>query len=149
MRLGGNRGKNSTSDCRLGTTLVVRAYAKEYAPGEDVFLQGSTDRNMFVILSGEAEVVLDVKGDKETILATLGTSEIFGEAAYAGNVARTATVRVPGNSKEPLKVLMLEQERVASAMRSYPRIHALLNRNISAILAGRLANMGEQLSTRD
>lgn len=128
---------------------ILLSYAKEYAPGEDVFLQGSTDRNMFVILSGAAEVVLDVKGDKETILATLGTSEIFGEAAYAGNVARTATVRVPGNSKEPLKVLMLEQERVASAMRSYPRIHALLNRNISAILAGRLANMGEQLSTRD
>lgn len=128
---------------------ILLSYAKEFEPGEDVFLQGSTDRNMYVILSGKAEVVLGVKDGKETLLATLGTSEIFGEAAYAGNVARTATVRVPENSKEPLKVLMLEQERVASAMRSYPRIHALLNRNISAILAGRLANMGEQLSTRD
>ena len=127
---------------------ILLSYAKEFQPGENVFLQGSTDRNLYVILSGKAEVIHGAKGKKETLLATLGTSEIFGEAAYAGNVARTATVRVPSGIDEPLKVLMLEQERVAAAMRSYPRIHALLNRNISAILAARLANMGERLSAR-
>ncbi|NOQ34990.1 MAG: cyclic nucleotide-binding domain-containing protein, partial [Methylococcaceae bacterium] len=116
--------------------VILLSQVREYQAGEIVIQQGDLGDKLFIVISGESEIILH-EGHKKRLIAQLGWGEIFGEAGYAGNVTRTATVRVPVDGK-PLQVIMLNQEQVQSAMRFYPRLHAKLNHNISRILAQRL-----------
>lgn len=63
-----------------------------FEPGQVIVKQGDIGRNLFIIQSGEVEVVREDAGT-ETLLTTLGAGEHFGEAAVFQNVRRTATVR--------------------------------------------------------
>lgn len=63
-----------------------------FEPGQTIVKQGDIGRNLFIIQSGEVEVVHETP-EGETLLATLGPGEHFGEAAVFQNVRRTATVR--------------------------------------------------------
>ncbi|MBL6985964.1 MAG: MMPL family transporter, partial [Methylobacter sp.] len=117
--------------------VILLSKMREYKPGETVVQQGEMGSELFIILSGTVEVTYH-DGDHEKLIAQLGWSDSFGEAGYAGNVARTASVIVSEGS-EPLRVVMLNQDQVESAMRFYPRLHAKLNHNISKALARLLA----------
>ena len=116
--------------------VILLSQVREYHPGEIVIQQGDVGDKLFIVIAGESEIILHEEGRKK-LIARLGWGEIFGEAGYAGNATRTATVRVPINS-HPLQVIMLNQQQVQSAMRFYPRLHAKLNSNICKILAQRL-----------
>ncbi len=116
--------------------VILLSQVREYQSGEIVIQQGDVGDKLFIVIAGESEIILHEEGRKK-LIARLGWGEIFGEAGYAGNATRTATVRVPINS-QPLQVIMLNQQQVQSAMRFYPRLHAKLNSNICKILAQRL-----------
>jgi len=69
------------------------AIAKEhFEPGEEVFHQGDLGDRIYIIVSGEADVVRSADtGDR--VLARLGPGEYFGEMAVLGESTRGATVR--------------------------------------------------------
>ncbi len=75
---------------KLGTSQgVVQAH---FEPGESVFRQGDLGDCLYIILSGEAEVVHEDNGT-DKVLARLGPGEYFGEMALLNEKTRGASIR--------------------------------------------------------
>ena len=60
----------------------------EYAPGDVIFAEGDPGDKMYVIRSGEVEILLDGR-----VLEVLTSGGIFGEMALIDGAARAATAR--------------------------------------------------------
>jgi CRP-like cAMP-binding protein len=69
-----------------------------YEDGEIVFHEGEVADAVFVILEGEAEIVVETAG-KQLAVGTLGKDELFGELAVLNNAPRSATLRAKGHLK--------------------------------------------------
>jgi NADH dehydrogenase len=65
---------------------------EHFEPGQIVFREGEVGDRVYIILSGEAEVVRET-AEGEVALARLRAGEYFGEMALLNETARTATVR--------------------------------------------------------
>jgi NADH dehydrogenase len=65
---------------------------EHFEPGQDVFKQGDLGDRIYIILSGEADVILQRDG-QEQALARLQAGEYFGEMALLNQTRRGATVR--------------------------------------------------------
>jgi len=78
--------------------VFAKQLGKTFRDGEIIFEEGSTGRDMFVIQSGQVEIVTG-KGEAETVLAVLGKGEIFGEMALFERLPRSATVRAKGSAR--------------------------------------------------
>jgi NADH dehydrogenase len=76
LNLGGGRG----------------ATQAHYEPGETVFEEGDTGDSLFMILSGQVEVVKRFGGEQQ-VVRTLGPGEYFGEMALLGRHPRSAGTR--------------------------------------------------------
>ncbi len=70
---------------------VARAH---FEPGQVVFRQGEMGNKVYVVISGEVEVVQEDPGARETVIGRVGPGEFFGEMALIQNVPRTAPARV-------------------------------------------------------
>lgn len=62
---------------------------------QTLFEQGSAGDAAYIIIDGEADVLIDT-GGKSALVATLGRNDIIGEIAILCDVPRTATVRAKG-----------------------------------------------------
>jgi NADH dehydrogenase len=78
-------------DVRIVEPHGVRSMMFE--PGQPIVRQGEVGRSMYAIWKGDAEVVHTDADGVETVLATLGPGDHFGEVAVFENRRRTATVR--------------------------------------------------------
>ena len=63
-----------------------------FEAGEMIFHEGELARNFYTILEGSVQVIHQDQG-QETLLATLGRGEFFGEMALLQGVRRTASIR--------------------------------------------------------
>jgi NADH dehydrogenase len=77
---------------------------QHFEAGDSVFHQGDLGDNVYVIRSGECEVLRD-----NHCLAVLGAGEYFGEMAVIGDVTRNATVR----ARTALDVLLIPKHDFA------------------------------------
>ncbi len=66
---------------------------KRVRAGETVFRQGDFPDRLYVIGTGEVEVIREDPLHGEISLARLGAGEVFGEMGILGNTPRTATIR--------------------------------------------------------
>jgi CRP-like cAMP-binding protein len=71
---------------------MAAALGKSYNAGETIVRQGELGRCMYVIESGQVEVIHEA-GDGETRLAILSPGEFFGEMSVFDQAERSATVR--------------------------------------------------------
>ncbi len=74
---------------------VVREAAvarQHFEAGEVVFLQGDLGDSVYLIQSGECDVLREANG-RQSPIATLGPGDYFGEMALLNDVTRNATVR--------------------------------------------------------
>jgi hypothetical protein len=110
----------------------------EVAGGVRLIEQGAMDRSMYLVLSGELEVVRR-DGAAERRVATLRPGDVFGEIGFIRATRRTADVRSLG----PVSVLRFDHEKLQKDLIFFPHIMAKLNYNISGILGQRLAEMVE------
>lgn len=67
-----------------------------FKDGEVIIQQGESGDCMYVIQEGNAEV-FHREGDKEILLAALGSEDVFGEMALFEKNVRSATVRAKGD----------------------------------------------------
>ena len=67
--------------------IIAAATEVDVKAGTVLVREGGTDRDLFVILRGEAAVTQKAKR-----LTTLGTGDFFGELAFLDHSPRTATV---------------------------------------------------------
>jgi len=62
----------------------------EFEVDEVIFEEGSTGRELFVVLDGKVDIA-KVKGAGKTVIVTLGKGEFFGEMAVIDGSSRSAT----------------------------------------------------------
>jgi uncharacterized protein len=108
----------------------------EFEKGELLVEQDTIGRNMYLILSGEAEVIRK-NSDESNSLAILKPGQVFGEVGYIRETERTANVV----ATEKVSALRFDYERMEKDLKFFPNIVAKLNFNISCILGERLADM--------
>lgn len=70
--------------------MAIEKCINEFGVGEVIFEEGSTGRELFVVLDGEVEIV-KINDTSKTVIVTLGKGEFFGEMAVIDGSARSAT----------------------------------------------------------
>ncbi|HEX5474610.1 MAG TPA: FAD-dependent oxidoreductase [Vicinamibacterales bacterium] len=90
---------------------------EHYEPGQDIVREGELGRSLYVIWTGEVEVLRHEDGVERT-LAVLGPGQHFGERAVFQNVRRTATVRAR-TQVELLSLGEREAQALSTAMRPF------------------------------
>ncbi len=68
-------------------------FQKTFAPGDLIVEEGRTGNGLYVVMSGEVEVVKGLGTSDQRVLARRGAGEVFGEMALLGEWPRTASVR--------------------------------------------------------
>jgi ABC-type lipoprotein export system ATPase subunit len=66
---------------------------RTYAPGAPIIAQGDPADRFYIITNGQVEVLLHHPGGQETVVATLGAGQYFGEIGLLRGGPRIATVR--------------------------------------------------------
>lgn len=118
---------------------VLISEFQEFKQGDVLVEQDTQGRDMYLILSGKAEVVHD-DGKESIKLADLLPGQTFGEIGYIREARRTASVV----AVEDVTALRFNYERMQKDLKYFPNIVAKLNFNISYILGERLAEMVEK-----
>ncbi len=70
--------------------MTIEKCINEYDASEVVFEEGSTGRELFVVLEGKIDIVKNSGADR-TVIVTLGKGEFFGEMAVIDGSSRSAT----------------------------------------------------------
>jgi CRP/FNR family transcriptional regulator, cyclic AMP receptor protein len=70
--------------------MAIEKCINEYGVGDVIFEEGSTGRELYVVLDGEVEIA-KVNGGSKTVIITLGKGEFFGEMAVIDGSSRSAT----------------------------------------------------------
>jgi hypothetical protein len=115
---------------------ILISELQEFAPQDLLLEQGTYGRSLYLILSGDVEVVRHDGGESRR-LARRGAGDVFGEVGYVREIQRTADVR----AVTPVQALRFDYDRMKRDLRYFPRIVAALNFNISRILGERLAEV--------
>ncbi|HUG89376.1 MAG TPA: FAD-dependent oxidoreductase [Planctomycetaceae bacterium] len=91
-----------TVQLNLGSSKAISQL--HFEPGEAIFRQGDLGDSLYIILEGEADVIVEQNGSERTV-ARLKAGEYFGEMALLKQKTRTATVRCA----TPMSLLALGQ----------------------------------------
>jgi CRP/FNR family cyclic AMP-dependent transcriptional regulator len=70
--------------------MTIEKCIKEYDVDDVIFEEGSTGRELFVVLDGKVDIA-KIDGRNKTIIVSLGKGEFFGEMAVIDGSARSAT----------------------------------------------------------
>jgi predicted RND superfamily exporter protein/CRP-like cAMP-binding protein len=123
--------------------VILVSDVRNYAASEAIVRQGAKEREMYVLLEGKADVFRR-QGDGSTEkLRQLSTGDVFGEIGLMGATGRTADVI----AAEPVSTLVVEWNSIDRVARYFPRIASHLFRNISSIVAERLAATEERVTS--
>ena len=93
--------------------VATKSYMEKYEEGESVLEQGQGAKNLYVIISGEVEVVKNFNKINE-----LHSGDFFGEIAIVAKTKRTATI----NTITPLNVLVFSEESFNELIEKYPKM---------------------------
>jgi CRP/FNR family transcriptional regulator, cyclic AMP receptor protein len=114
----------------LSTLLTV-----ETPPaGETLFREGEDANAMFVVMSGEVEVLKKSKRSVEARVAVLGPGDWFGEMSIVDIQPRSATVR----ALAPSRLLRISSADLDALYRHDLRSYAIIILNLARELSRRL-----------
>jgi len=122
--------------------LAELSKLRRYAPGDIVFEEGDLGDSLYVIVSGQLEVVKRVEPSGERLLATLKDRDFFGEMSLVDKEYRSATVR----ARSDAQLLQLSAENLIAFRRTYKDGFAFLLINIARVLSGRLRETNQLLA---
>jgi CRP-like cAMP-binding protein len=120
-------------DAVLGD-FVAKLPVLELDAGATVFREGEGGREMFVVLTGEMEVLKLSKRQHDTRVAVLGPGDWFGEMSILDVMPRSATVRVLA----PSRMIRLGAQELDTLYRRDVKSYALLVLNIAREMSRRL-----------
>jgi hypothetical protein len=70
--------------------MAIEKCINEFDAGDVIFEEGSTGRELFVVLDGQVEIA-KITGAARSVIVTLGKGEFFGEMAVIDGSSRSAT----------------------------------------------------------
>jgi len=103
-----------------------------FAAGETIFTEGTTGREMYVVLEGS----VDIRVGNKTLDVT-GPGGVFGEMALIDSSARSATAI----AKDDCTLVPVDEKQFLRMVERTP----LFTLNVMQILAGRLRRMDSML----
>jgi len=109
---------------------------KEYKNGEVIIKQGESENCMYVIQSGEVEVLRDNNGT-EVRLAIRKAGDFFGEMALFSKEVRSATIRAVGNAR----VLTVDRKNLLNSIQKDPSLAF----RIIETLSKRIRDLSEEI----
>jgi CRP/FNR family transcriptional regulator, cyclic AMP receptor protein len=71
-------------------SMTIEKCINEFDVDDVIFEEGSTGRELFVVLDGKIDIV-KIAGAGKTVIVTLGKGEFFGEMAVIDGSSRSAT----------------------------------------------------------
>lgn len=104
-----------------------------YEAGQVVFEEGELGDSLYVIVSGEVEVVQRI-GPRAQVIAELSPPEFFGEMSLIDKEYRSATVR----AKSEAELLKISSEDLTSFRQQNPAGFTMIVLNIARVLSARL-----------
>ena len=77
----------------------MHAIASEetYTDGQLIFKEGSPGDWVYIVLSGQVEIIKTMEG-REVVIEVLKEGEVFGELGFLGGIRRTAAARSVGDT---------------------------------------------------
>ena len=124
--------------------LKLLAFTSErltYSPEDVVFEQGDSGDAAYIIIGGEADVIIDTPGGP-LVVATLKQNEIVGEIAILCDVPRTATVR----AKSQLTTLRISKDLFFNLIVEFPEIAVEIMRELAHRLEQTTARLREAVA---
>lgn len=109
---------------------------KEYKDGEIIIKQGESGNCMFVIQSGEVEVLRDNNGT-QVQLAVRKNGDFFGEMALFSKEVRSATIRALGDAR----VLTVDRKNLLNSIQKDPSLAF----RIIETLSKRIRDLSEEI----
>ena len=74
-------------------SLAAFTFHRTFTPGELIVEEGRNANGLYIVASGQVEVIKGLGGDRPQTVAVLGPGEPFGEMALLGEWPRTASMR--------------------------------------------------------
>lgn len=118
---------------RQARVFALMSKMEKQHEGGRLIRQGDLSRDIYVVVDGTLEAWIDRGGERKT-LATLGRGAVIGEAGYFGQ-RRTANV----DAVTPARVLRFDSQDLERLRLRYPRIAAIIFRNLNRVQAERIA----------
>ncbi len=106
-------------------TLNQAAGSQCYATQADILLEGETGTTLFILGSGQADILVQAN-DQEILIDSIGPNSYFGEMAFLGETTRTATIR----AKTDCQVLTIDEIDFMPIARANPKLLRDLLRQI-------------------
>lgn len=119
---------------------ILISELNEFEEGDLLVEQGTVGRSMYLILSGQVDIVRRSNGKTKSV-AILNAGQIFGEIGYIRETQRTADVR----ALTRVEALKFDYLRLKKDLKFFPHIVANLNFNISCILGERLGDVMDMM----
>lgn len=104
--------------------LVTRTKPEYIPPREDVIVQNEAADDVYIVVSGEVEIV-HFNGEREEMVGALGARDIFGEVSALSDRAQCFTFRTRTLSQ----LLRLKQATLKEAMQSKPADSVIIIKN--------------------
>ena len=112
----------------------------QFGDGQRFFAQGDASDAAYVVLDGEAEVLLEPAGGEAIRLAVLGRTALVGEMGILSDAPRSASVRALG----PTTALRIDRRVFLELLSQFPQIAVAVMRE----LARRLEQTNQKLAER-
>jgi len=119
--------KEASTDTIEG--LVEAAVERSFQQGQIIFQEGSTGRELYLIVEGIIEVVKG-HGADEMVLARHGPGDFFGEMSFIEDNPRFATIR----ALEPTRLLEFSEQNLRSVLLRQPQLLYGMVQELSARL---------------
>lgn len=111
-----------------------------YEVGDKIVTQGEEGTDIFVILTGEADIKV-TKDGKEQFIATIGKGDLFGEMVLINETTRTADIVC----SQRAEVLIMTFENFFSYFKKNPKVFALMVLNVTRLVTKRLKNSNKTI----
>jgi len=121
--------------------LVGSVCTRRLGKGEQVFREGESGEELFIVEEGRVAISKAVKGNLEQVLAHMGPGDFFGEIALLEKVPRTASA----SAEEDCVLLVINQADLFGLMDKEPRAAARIMYNLLKAFTSRLQDTNEQV----
>ena len=116
-------------------------HRRNMVPGEAIIREGERGVGMYIILSGEVQIVQKGEDGSSQSLATLGVGDYFGEQAHLDDAPRTASAL----ATEPCKVVGFFRPDLLDLIESNPRMGLKVVMHLSQMISVRLRHTNRLL----
>lgn len=121
--------------------LAFTAQRLTYNAGESLFHQGDEGDSAYIIVDGDADVLVDSPSGPITV-ATVGKNDFVGEIAILCDVPRTATI----TAKTTLTTMRISKELFFQLVSQFPQMSIEIMRELARRLEVTTRQLQEALS---